>query len=77
MTRRGLDAIISIEKGVAEKRLRPKISLLYERTRHLVEEWRFLLFTVTVIVYVHTWKVKVIGITTPPFGDVTEPPFYA
>ena len=42
--------------------------------RHLAE-WRFLLFTVTVIVYPRIWKVNVIGMATPPFGDVTEPPF--
>ncbi len=41
-------------KGVAEKRLRPKLRFYFSnRNRHLAE-WRFLLFTVTVIVYFHT-----------------------
>ena len=59
---------MKVQKGVAEKRLRPISSFYQFRNRHLVEEWRFLLFTVSVIVYPKIWNVKVIGIATPPFG---------
>ena len=41
--------IIRMEKGVAEKRLRPNIVLSSLRDRHLAE-WRSLLFTVIVTV---------------------------
>jgi hypothetical protein len=58
-----------MKKGVAEKRLRPKLRFYFSnRNRHLAE-WRFLLFTVTVIVYPKIWKVNVIGIAAPPFRE--------
>ena len=69
-------AIINIEKGVAKKRLRPRgFTLLKHRNRHW-PEWRFLRFTRIVTVHNRTWNVNVIGIATPPFGDVAEPPFF-
>ena len=48
----------------------------WNRDRHLAE-WRSLLFTVIVTVNPKIWNVNVIGIATPPFGDVAEPPFFA
>ena len=45
------------------------------RNRHLAE-WRFLLFTVIVIVYPKLWNVNVIGIETPPFGWCSGTAFF-
>ena len=66
---------MEVQKGAAEKRLRPTTVLVCTRNRHCAE-WRFLRFTVTVTVYPKIWNVNVIGIATPPFGDVAEPPFF-
>ena len=69
MTLTRLPTIICMKKGVAEKRLRPKLRFYFSnRNRHLAE-WRVLLYTVTVIVYPKIWKVNVIGIAAPPFRE--------
>ena len=56
-------------KRRCQKRLRPLRLLVYTRNRHLAE-WRFLLFTLIVIVYPKICNVTVIGIEHTPFRVV-------
>ena len=60
------------EKSTADKRLaQVNVSGKTHRNRHLAE-WRFLLFTVSVMVNLPICTVNVIGICSPPLGDVAN-----
>lgn len=63
-------------KGVAKKRLRPFGILSYTLGNRHLAEWRFLLFTRIVTVQNRTWKVNVIGMSTPPFGKCRGTAFF-
>ena len=75
---RGLDNNPSVaynrnRKGAATSGLPFARSGYQFRNRHL-PEWRFLLFTLIVIVQFRTWNVNVIGMTSPPSGWCGKPP---
>ena len=57
-------------KGRRDKRSAYVTAFSSERRNRHLAEWRFLPFIRTVTVYPRIWNVMIIGIASPPFGEV-------